>query len=60
VLHFVKEWNAMPANEFVLQGSGVEVDYYTIGANPALPALVYKVIHGRFQITSTLSLYQQK
>jgi hypothetical protein len=30
----------MAANKFVLKGSGVEVDY-TIGANPALPALVY-------------------
>jgi hypothetical protein len=29
------------ANKFVLKGSGVEVDY-TIGANPAFPALVYK------------------
>jgi hypothetical protein len=31
----------MAANKFVLKGSGVEVDY-TIGANPAFPALVYK------------------
>jgi len=31
----------MSANKFVLKGSGVEVDY-TIGANPALPALTYK------------------
>jgi hypothetical protein len=31
----------MAANKFVLTGSGVEVDY-TIGANPAFPALVYK------------------
>jgi len=31
----------MAANKFVLKGSGVEVDY-TIGATPALPALVYK------------------
>ena len=30
----------MAANKFVLKGSGVEVDY-TIGANPAIPALVY-------------------
>jgi hypothetical protein len=31
----------MPANKFVLKGSGVEVDY-TIGATPSIPALVYK------------------
>jgi hypothetical protein len=31
----------MAANKFVLKGSGVEVDY-TIGANSAFPALVYK------------------
>jgi hypothetical protein len=31
----------MSANKFVLKGSGVEIDY-TIGANQALPALVYK------------------
>src|SRR5437868_11234479 len=30
----------MAANKFVLKGSGVEVDY-TIGANPAFPALIY-------------------
>jgi len=36
----------MAANKFVLKGSGVEVDY-TIGANPAFPALVYKA--GAFQ-----------
>jgi hypothetical protein len=36
----------MPANKFVLKGSGVEVDY-TIGANPAFPALVYT--DGAFQ-----------
>src|SRR6266853_4355271 len=36
----------MAANKFVLKGSGVEVDY-TIGANPAFPALVYK--DGAFQ-----------
>jgi len=30
----------MAANKFVLKGSGVEV-HYTIGANSALPALVY-------------------
>ena len=36
----------MAANKFVLKGAGVEVDY-TIGANPALPALVYA--HGAFQ-----------
>jgi hypothetical protein len=33
------------ANNFVLKGSGVEVDY-TIGASPSLPALSYK--HGAF------------
>jgi hypothetical protein len=38
----------MPANKFVLKGSGVEVDY-TIGANPAFPALVYT--DGAFQKT---------
>jgi hypothetical protein len=32
---------AMAANRFVLKGSGVEVDY-TVGANPSIPALVYK------------------
>jgi hypothetical protein len=31
----------MPANHFVLKGSGVEVDY-TIGANPGFTALTYK------------------
>jgi hypothetical protein len=31
----------MSANKFILKGPGVEVDY-TIGANPALPALIYK------------------
>jgi hypothetical protein len=31
----------MPANHFVLKGSGVEVDY-TIGANPSFTALTYK------------------
>ena len=31
----------MPANKFVLKGPGVEIDY-TIGANQALPALIYK------------------
>jgi len=31
----------MPANKFVLKAAGVEVDY-TVGANPAIPALVYK------------------
>ena len=36
----------MSANKFVLKGSGVEVDY-TIGANPAFPALVYT--DGAFQ-----------
>ncbi|MGH6836159.1 MAG: hypothetical protein ACREC9_11545 [Methylocella sp.] len=36
----------MAANNFVLIGSGVEVDY-TIGANPAFPALVYTA--GAFQ-----------
>jgi len=36
----------MAANKFVLQGSGVEVAY-TIGANPAIPALVYT--DGAFQ-----------
>ena len=36
----------MAANKFVLKGSGVEVDY-TIGANPALPALIYT--DGAFQ-----------
>jgi len=35
----------MPANKFVLNGSGVVVDY-TIGANPSFPALLYK--HGAF------------
>jgi len=36
----------MPANKFVLKGTGVEVDY-TIGANPSFPALTYKA--GAFQ-----------
>ena len=36
----------MSANKFVLKGSGVEVDYM-IGANPAIPALVYT--DGAFQ-----------
>ena len=36
----------MAANKFVLKGSGVEVDY-TIGANPAIPALIYTA--GTFQ-----------
>ena len=37
----------MPAaNKFVLKGPGVEVDY-TIGATPAIPALVYTA--GAFQ-----------
>jgi hypothetical protein len=36
----------MPANKFVLKGSGVEVDY-TIGASPFIPALVYTA--GAFQ-----------
>jgi len=36
----------MPANKFVLTGSGVEVDY-TIGANAVIPALVYT--DGAFQ-----------
>ena len=36
----------MPANKFVLKGSGVEVDY-TIGASPFIPALVYNA--GAFQ-----------
>jgi hypothetical protein len=36
----------MPANKFVLKGSGVEVDF-TIGANPSFPALTYKA--GAFQ-----------
>jgi hypothetical protein len=36
----------MAANRFVLKGSGVEVDY-TIGANPAIPAMVYT--DGAFQ-----------
>ena len=36
----IKGENAMAANKFVLKGSGVEVDY-TIGANAAIPALVY-------------------
>lgn len=38
----------MAANKFVLKGSGVEVDY-TVGANPAFPALVNK--DGAFQKT---------
>ena len=38
----------MAANKFVLKGSGIEVDY-TVGANPAFPALVYK--DGAFQKT---------
>lgn len=38
----------MAANKFVLKGAGVEVDY-TIGANPAIPALVYT--DGAFQKT---------
>jgi len=41
-----EEQNAMPANKFVLRGSGVEVDY-TIGASPFIPALVYTA--GAFQ-----------
>jgi len=36
----------MSANKFVLKGSGVEVDY-TIGANPAFPALVYTDVPSR-------------
>jgi hypothetical protein len=36
----------MPANKFVLTGSGVVVDY-TIGANPSFTALLYK--QGAFQ-----------
>jgi hypothetical protein len=36
----------MPANKFILKGSGVEVDY-TVGATPSIPALVYKA--GAFQ-----------
>ena len=37
----------MPAaNKFVLKGPGVEVDY-TIGASPAIPALVFTA--GAFQ-----------
>jgi hypothetical protein len=36
----------MTANRFVLRGAGVEVDY-TIGANPAIPALIYTA--GAFQ-----------
>src|SRR5579863_3732705 len=32
---------AMAANHFVLNGSGVQVDY-TIGANPSFTALTYK------------------
>jgi hypothetical protein len=36
----------MPANKFVLTGSGVTVDY-TIGANPSFAALLYK--QGAFQ-----------
>ena len=36
----------MAANKFVLKGPGVEVDY-TIGATPAIPALVYTA--GAFQ-----------
>jgi hypothetical protein len=31
----------MPANKFVLKGSGVEVDY-TIGITPGIPALRYR------------------
>jgi hypothetical protein len=36
----------MPANKFVLKGTGIEVEY-TIGANPSFPALTYKA--GAFQ-----------
>ena len=36
----------MTANKFVLKGSGVEVDY-TVGAGPAIPALIYT--NGAFQ-----------
>jgi hypothetical protein len=36
----------MAANRFILKGSGVEVEY-TIGANPAFPALIYT--DGAFQ-----------
>jgi len=36
----------MAANKFVLKGAGVDVEY-TIGANPAFPALVYTA--GAFQ-----------
>lgn len=36
----------MSANKFLLRGSGIEITY-TIGANPALPALFYRA--GAFQ-----------
>jgi hypothetical protein len=42
----------MPANKFVLKGSGVEVDY-TIGITPGLPALFYT--DGAFQKSFTSS-----
>ena len=40
----------MPANHFVLKGSGVEVDY-TIGANPGFTALTYKsgAVHKQYK-----------
>jgi hypothetical protein len=40
----------MPANKFVLTGSGVEVDY-TVGGNPSFPSLLYK--HGAFHRSFT-------
>jgi hypothetical protein len=41
----------MAANKFILKGSHVEVDY-TIGANQAIPALIYKAgaFHKSFKV----------
>ena len=41
----------MSANKFILKGSHVEVDY-TIGANQAIPALIYKAgaFHKSFKV----------
>jgi hypothetical protein len=46
----------MAANKFVLKGSGVEVDY-TVGTNPAIPALVYTdgAFQKQFKPNQTLS-----
>jgi len=46
----------MAANKFVLKGPGVQVDY-TIGANPSLPAPVYKAgaFHKSFKANEIVS-----